>query len=182
MKKALTYIFIFLFLLATTSFLFVGCGSKKTVTENKEEITKETNNTFVATNDKTTISQAVHDSISKKIPFIKTGVKDCDSICNEKVDDMLEQLDFYKKSGDNLQQMYYNRVGRYLTINLKQQETISQLKDSVRVEEKRFTKNIKTTITITKRERYVPFLIKVLACLGGLFIVFIGWRISKIFM
>lgn len=182
MKKAIVYWFVFLFLLATTSFLFVGCGSKKSISENKEENTKETNNTFVATNDKTTISQAVEDSILKKIPFIKTGVKDCDSICNEKVDDLLEQLDFYKKSGDNLQQMYYNRVGRYLTINMKLQETISQLKDSVRVEEKHFTKTITKTITVTKRVRYIPFVIKVLAGLGVAFLIFLGWRFSKIFI
>lgn len=181
MKKALIYFLVFLFVLATTSFLFVGCGSKKSISENKEEITKETNNTFVATNDKTTISQAVEDSILKKIPFIKTGVKDCDSICNEKVDDLLEQLDFYKKSGDNLQQMYYNREKRLLTINTKLQETVSQLKDSVKVEEKKFKKTITKTITITKRERYIPFLVKVLAGLGVAFLIFIGWRFSKIF-
>ena len=63
MKKALTYWFVFLFLLAATSFLFVGCSAKKTISENKEEIDKKTSNTFVATNDKTIISQAVEDSM-----------------------------------------------------------------------------------------------------------------------
>ena len=182
MKKALTDWFVFLFLLATTSFLFVGCGAKKTVSENKEEVSKETSNTFIATNDKTTISQAVQDSISKKIPFIKTGVKDCDSICNEKVDDLLEQLDFYKKSGDNLQQMYYNREKRLLTINTKLQETVSQLKDSVKVEEKNFTKTITKTITITKPKLYIPLIVKILAGLGLFYFIRIGWRIAKIFM
>ena len=174
MKKALIYWFAFLLVLATTSFLFVGCKSKKPTTETN---TKDSIFNSVATDTKTEISKAIEDSISKFIPATKTGVKDCDSICDEKVTDLLQQLNFSKTSGNNSYKLLYDKHNRLLSFVVKQEQTINELKSKQEVKARYFTKT--KTITITKT--YVPFWVKVLAWIGAFSLLFWCYRISKIF-
>lgn len=177
MKKALIYWFAFLLVLATTSFLFIGCKSKKPTTETN---TKDSIFNSVATDTKTEISKEIDDSISKFIPVTKTGVKDCDSICDEKVTDLLQQLNFSKTSGNNSYKLLYDNHKRLLSFVIKQEQTINQLKSKKEVKARIFNKT--KTITITKTETYVPFWVKVLAWIGAFSLLFWGYRISKIFI
>ena len=177
MKKALIYWFAFLLVLAFTSFFFVGCKSKKTSTETN---TKDSIFNSVATNTKTEISKAIEDSISKFIPVTKTGVKDCDSICDEKVTDLLQQLNFSKTSGNNSYKLLYDKHKRLLSFVAKQEQTINQLKTKKEVKERHFLKT--KTITITKEVPKSVNRFGFLDLMGVLFLLFLGWRFSKIFI
>lgn len=177
MKKAIIYLFAFLLVLAFTSFFIIGCKSKQTTTENN---TKDSIFNSVATNTKTEISKAIEDSISKFIPVTKTGVKDCDSICDEKVTDLLQQLNFSKTSGNNSYKLLYDKHKRLLSFVAKQEQTINQLKTKKEVKERHFLKT--KTITVTKEVPKPVNRFGFLDLMGVLFLLFLGWRFSKIFI
>lgn len=179
MKKALIYWFAFLLVLASTSFLFVGCKSKKpTVTE--ESNTKDSSRIEIKTAHKKEINKAVADSIAKPIPLIKTGNKNCDSICNEKTNELLESLNFYKKSGDNNYKLLFDKNKRLLSFTANLQETISELKTKSEKEARIFTKTITIRKTVTKT--YVPWWVEYLAWFGAISFIYLAYRIGRIFI
>lgn len=178
MKKALIYWFAFLLVLAFTSFFFVGCKSKKpTITE--ETNTKDSSRYELHSDYKKEVNKKVADSIAKLLPLIKTGDKNCDSICNEKCDELLEQANFYKKSGDNNYKLLFDKHKRLLSFTANLEETISELKTKKQIKERYFVR----TVRITKKEpvKYIPFWVKVLAWIGGISTLFLTYRFSKIF-
>lgn len=179
MKKALIYWFAFLLVLASTSFLFVGCKSKKpTVTE--ESNTKDSTRIEVKTDRTKEINKAVADSIAKLIPLIKTGDKNCDSICNEKTNELLESLNFYKQSGNNNYKLLFDKHKRLLSFTANLEETISELKTKSEIKERFFLKT--KTITITKTEKVPVNKFGFLDLMGVLFLLFLGYRFSRIFI
>jgi hypothetical protein len=178
MKRALIYWFAFLLILVSTSFLFVGCKSKKpTITE--ETKTKDSSRYELHSDYRKEVNKKVADSIAKSLPLIKTGDKNCDSICNEKCDELLEQANFYKQSGDNNYKLYFDKEKRLMSFVANLQETISELKNKVEIKERYFVKT--KIITITKKEKVPVNRFGFLDLMGVLFLLFLGWRFSKIF-
>ncbi len=115
-------IWLYWFALLLVLFVFFGCSSKKPL---KETNTKS-DSTAITIDTKIKIRETpeIKDSSAVKLPVIKTGLTtDCDSICNEKCDDLLSILNFYKKIGDSYSQQYYDREKRlYTTINFQKKQ------------------------------------------------------------
>lgn len=177
LNNPLKYWFTMLLILLMVSIFVISCKSKKSTTENN---TKDSIFNSVATNSKTEISKAIKDSISKFIPVTKTGVKDCDSICDEKVTDLLQQQNFSKTSGNNSYKLLYDKHKRLLSFVVNQEQTINELKSKQELKARFFTKT--KTITITKIETYIPWWVKILAWIGGITSLFLAYRFSRIFI
>ncbi len=152
--------------------------TKPTVTE--ENNTKDSSRTEIATDHKKEINKAVADSLAKLIPLIKTGDSNCDSICNEKCNELLESLNFYKQSGDNNYKLIFDKHKRLLSFTANLEETISELKTKSEIKERHFLKTIKITKKVPVQ--YIPFWVKVLAWIGGITSLFLGWRFGRIFI
>lgn len=118
-------IWLYWFALLLVLFVFFGCSSKRVLKETNTKSDSLVTTIDTKTNIKTT--PEIKDSTSVRIPVIKTGLTDCDSICNEKCDDLLSMLNFYKKIGDNYSQQYYNREKRLYSIVNFQKAQIDSL-------------------------------------------------------
>lgn len=177
MKKAyLRYWFVTILALLI---VIVSCKSKKPTIEQDTNV-KDSSNYRLETDYKKEVNKAIADSIAKFLPTIKTGDTNCDSICNEKCNELLEQANFYKKSGDNNYKLYFDKEKRLLSFVANLQETISELKRKQEAKARFFTKT--KTITITKTETYTPFWVKILAWIGGITSLFLAYRFGRIFI
>lgn len=117
MKKALIYWFSFLILLAAITVVPVACGKKPLP---PETITTETNHkSNLFTSHETERNQAILDSFRLMIGKIKTTRPDCDSVCQQAVDQLLRQLNSVKASGDNGYKLKYDELKKQLDIVLK---------------------------------------------------------------
>lgn len=119
-------IWLYWFALLLVLFVFFACSSKRVLKETNTKSDSLVTTIDTKTNIKTT--PEIKDSSSVKLPVIKTGLApDCDSICNEKCDDLLSMLNFYKKIGDNYSQQYYDREKRLYSIVNFQKAQIDSL-------------------------------------------------------
>lgn len=109
----------------------VSCKSSKVTNEVHKEIVKDSIRENINVKEQKEISKEINDSIVKPIPEIKTGDKNCDSICNLRVNEMLKQIEFYKRSGDNNYKIVYDENKRLLTIVAYMKAQLSQKKDSI---------------------------------------------------
>jgi len=117
MKKALIYWFSFLLLLAAITVVPVACGKKPLL---PETITTETNHkSNLFTSHETETSQAIIDSLKLIIGDLKTSRPDCDSVCQQALNQKLRQLNTEKRSGDNGYKIMYDEVKKQLDIALK---------------------------------------------------------------
>lgn len=174
----LKYWIIMLFLLLTATFILTGCKSQKPTIQ-EQNSTKDSSRNVIEIDYKKEINKAVADSIAKFLPTIKTGNKNCDSICNEKCNELLAQANFYKKSGENNYKLYFDKEKRLLSFVANLESTISELQSKKEIKERFFVRNIKITKTV--KEKYIPFWVKVLAWIGGISTLFLTYRFSKIF-
>ena len=179
-KEPLKYWFLMLLILLVASFSVVSCKAKKPTIEQDTNV-KDSSNYRLETDYKKEVNKAVADSIAKFLPTIKTGDVNCDSICNEKCNELLEQANFYKQSGDNNYKLYFDKEKRLLSFVANLEETISELKSKVEIKERFFVKTRTKTITITKEVPKPVNKFGFLDLMGVLFLLFLGWRISKIF-
>jgi hypothetical protein len=159
--------------------LAIGCKSKKPIIQQDTNV-KDSSRYELVTDHKIEINKAVADSIAEILPLINTGVKDCDSICNKKCDELLSQANFYKKSGENNYKLHFDKEKRLLSFVANLEQTISELKSKKEIKERYFLKA--KTITITKYEKMPVNKFGFLDFLGVLFLLFLGWRFSKIFI
>ena len=182
MKKILIFWYAFLLVLL----LMTSCGKKPIATEKTE------NNTFVENDAKLLLrelfekSLAINDSFKKFIPTIKTGatkVEDCDSLCNEKIIEILKGINTQKQSGNNGYKLVYDELTKQLILSVHQGETINKYKDSISQLNELIVSDKKSTKTIPVK--YIPEPIKYLAMFGAfciaLILTFILYRIIKIF-
>jgi hypothetical protein len=179
MKKSLQYWFSMLLILLAVSVFSVSCKAKKPTIE-QETNTKDSSRYELTTDYRKEINKAVSDSIAKFLPTIKTGIANCDSICNDKCNELLEQANFYKKSGDNNYNLYFDKEKRLLSFVANLKATISELESKKEIKERHFVK--KRTITITKTVDKPVNKFGFLDLLGVLFLLFLGWRIGRIFI
>lgn len=127
MKKALAYFFSMLMILLLTSVLMVSCKSK-IITETKSE--KVVNHDSINISKLSIRNQAINDSLKILIGQIYTGRKECDSVCQIAVNQLLSQLNSKKTSGSNSVDVNYNPKDKSLNVNTKVGETKS---DSIKL-------------------------------------------------
>lgn len=151
------------------------CSSKKTDPARTIERTVEHRTDSVKT---TEISQAILDSLIVKVAKVKTAKPECDSITQATIDQVLRQLNSYKKSGSNEASVRYDEALRQIVVLIKQAQTKSQIIATNKLEKEK-EKEVEPIII---REKYIPKWVKVLAFIGGLAILFLGWRIGRIFI
>lgn len=151
------------------------CSSKKTnPTHTIERIVEHKTDSIKTTE----INRAILDSLIVKVTKVKTAKPECDSITQATLDQVLRQLNSYKKSGSNEASVRYDETLKQIVVLLKQAETKSQI-TSVNKLEKEKEKEVEPIVI---REKYIPKWVKILAFMGGLAILFLGWRIGRIFI
>lgn len=175
----------FLFLLILVG--MTSCGSTR---QTPQPTTVENNNTVDNTIKSDTLETKIVErpgleiENTKPIPEIKTGNKNCDSICNAEKDKIFESLNSKVKAGKNELGFVYNKLDKTLTAYGKLQASF----DSVTKQKKSFIRYItitkEKTITITK-EKQLSKEQKFNLWTGRIFWVllflFLGWRFSRIF-
>ncbi|WP_268846571.1 hypothetical protein [Flavobacterium aestivum] len=124
----------------------------------------------------TQVNQAILDSLIIQIAKVKTTKPECDSITQATVDQLLKQLNSRKKSGDNEAGIHYNELKKELVIWQKIAQTQS---------ENVATNKEKTVVKVDKQfvkvpVKYIPLWIKILAFIGFGFLVYVGYRIARI--
>ena len=157
------------------AFTLLGCSSKKTIPTRTIERIVEHKTDSVKT---TEISQAILDSLIVKVAKVKTAKPECDSITQATLDQVLRQLNSYKKSGSNEASVRYDEALGQIVVLLKQAQTKSQIIATNKLEKEK-EKEVKPIII---KEKYIPQWVKILAFIGGLAILFLGWRIGRIFI
>lgn len=165
-------LFLFSFMICVTA-----CVSKKPI-ENTHTIERIVE--IKADSVKTTeISKAILDSLIIKVAKVKTSKPECDSITQAALDQVLSQLNTYKKSGDNEAGVRYDEKLKQLVLLLK----IAQSKNqnvATNKSAKEKEKEVLPPVIIEKK--FIPRWVKILAWIGGLSLVFWAWRIYRIFI
>lgn len=159
--------------------LVTGCGKQHLPQTKETDIT--TNDTKVTQKDIKEIerNKAVADSLKILIGEIRTGIKDCDSVCQEALDHRMEQINTNKTSGNNSYGVYYDKYNKLLVAYTNLAETKSEKiyvrNDSIVYRDRFLKKEIPVVV------KYTPWYYKYPAYFGWACILFIcGFLISKI--
>jgi uncharacterized FlaG/YvyC family protein len=154
--------------------LLYGCASKPIENTHTIERIIEHKTDSVKT---TLVNAAILDSLVIKIAKVKTSKPECDSITQATLDQVLKQLNSYKKSGSNEAKIYYDDLLKQIVVLLKQAETKTEN-----------TATKKTDTDIGKEKgivkvpvKYIPWWVKWLAYLGAATLLYVAYRISRIF-
>lgn len=171
-------LFLFYAVLLSLIIFFSGCKSTQPISEFKEEIKKDSISEKIETNKITEVSKAIIDCTKTNIPVIKTNVsKDCDSVCNLRVDEILRNFNSYKKSGANKYRLLYNEKERYLLSIAEMEQIINQQNDSISS-----LNNIKSETKTTVKEipvKVYPKWLLFLALIGVIQLTKWIYRISR---
>jgi hypothetical protein len=124
----------------------------------------------------TEVNKAIIDSLIVRVSKVRTAKPECDSITQVALNQALRQLNSYKKSGNNEASVHYDEKLKQIVVLLKQAETKNQITTTSKVEKEK-EKEVKP-IVIT--EKYIPKWVKILAFIGGLTVLFLGWRFGRI--
>lgn len=174
-KLYLTVI-LFATILSLITVLFSGCASRKPIesTHTTERIIEiKTDSSKV-----TEVNKAIIDSLIIVIAKVKTAKPECDSITQTTLDNVLAQLNTRKKSGDNEAGIYYDKLKKMIVIYSKLAET----KTENTAVNKKLTDVKAEKQIISIPVKYIPLWVKILAWIGGLTVVFVIWRIARIFI
>ncbi|WP_268847886.1 hypothetical protein [Flavobacterium aestivum] len=171
--KTLLELLYFLIALFTLGLIFNSCATKPIENTHTIERVIEHHTDSVKS---TEINKAIIDSLMIQIAKVKTAKPDCDSITQATVDQLLQQLNRRKKSGDNEAGIHYDDLKKELVIWQKMAETKN---------ENVATNKVKIVTQIDKQfvkvpVRYIPLWVKILAFIGFGFLVFVGYRIARI--
>ncbi|WP_158728639.1 hypothetical protein [Flavobacterium sp. I-STPA6A] len=171
--KLLLKIFVTLIACLAIGFLLHGCASKPIENTHTIERIIEHKTDSVKT---TQVNAAILDSLVIKIAKVKTAKPECDSITQATLEQVLKQLNSYKKSGSNEAKIYYDDLLKQVVVLLKQAETKSENTAS-----KKIAKDIAKEKEIVKIPvKYIPWWAKILAFLGGITVVYLSYRIARI--
>ena len=94
------------------------------------------------------------------------------------VDQLLSQLNNRKKSGDNEAGIYYDKLKKMLVIWQKMAQTQNETLTTSKVNTD--TKAEKQIVKVPVK--YIPLWVKILAWTGFGFLLYIAWRIARIFI
>ena len=124
------------------------------------------------------LNGAINDTLKIQVPDIKTAKPECDSVAKAELERILKLLNSSKKSGDNESGIYYDSLINQIIAWQK----IAQTKNESTVTNKKtlYIKGDKLIKYIPVK--YIPFWVKILTCLGVLFVLFLCWRIARIFI
>lgn len=124
------------------------------------------------------VNSAINDTLKIQVPEIRTSKPECDSVTKAELQYILSLLDSYKKSGDNESGIYYDKLKKQIVawqkIAQTKNEKIIVKKEKVYIKGDKLIKYIPV--------KYIPVWVKILACLGVLFVLFLSWRIARIFI
>lgn len=172
--KFLQVIILILFLSAFMT--LVSCASKPIENTHTIERIIEQKTDSVKT---TEVSKAILDSLIVKVAKVKTSKPECDSITQATLDQVLRQLNTYKKSGDNEAGVQYDEKLDRLVLWLKQAES----KNENSVTNKSTKEKEKEVLPpVIVKVKFIPFWIKILAWIGGITLAFLAWRFGRIFI
>ncbi|KFF17372.1 hypothetical protein [Flavobacterium hydatis] len=172
---------LFLKVVLFIAFYFALCialhGCKAKPTENKHEV-----ETVIASKKdsiKTTvISGAINDTLKIQLPKVQTAKPECDSITKVEILRVLQLLDSRKKSGDNETGIYYdslrNQIIAWQKIAQTKNVNIATNKEYIHIKGDKQIKYISV--------KYIPLWVKILASIGVMTLLFIVYRISRIFI
>jgi hypothetical protein len=155
--------------------LLFGCASKPIEnTHTIERIIEHKTDSVRSTE----VNKAILDSLIIQVAKVKTAKPECDSITQATLDQVLRQLNSRKKSGDNEAGIYFDELKNQLVIWQKINETLN---------EKLATNRENTDINREKEKvkvpvKYIPWWVKYLAYLGAATLLYVAYRISRIWI
>lgn len=152
-----------------------GCAAKPLQQTHTIERIIELSNDSVKT---TNINAAILDSLIIQVAKVKTVKPECDSITQATLDQVLKQLNASKKSGGNEAKVYYDDLLKQIIVILKQRETKTE-KTDIRKTDKDSSKE-KEIIKVPVK--YIPWWVKWLAYWGFSCLLYLAWRISRIWL
>lgn len=145
--------------------LFVGCKSNKN-TQYKEQSQTIKDSVVV------TLREQIHDTIKIQVPHFQIKDKNCDSLCNDKVQKYLSTIAFEQKRTHNSMGAYYDKDRKNLVLHQNIEQN-AEVKEAFR--EKNYSQR---EIKIKEIVRYrVPLVYKILSGVGFCSIL---WWFSKI--
>ncbi len=150
------------FLFLTLSFLLVSCKTQIPVMEKEKTTDKET---IQIEKEKTTDRNlAILDSLKVLIPIITTTNKECDSVTNAKINEVLSLINSKKISGQNEYGVYYDKLNKMLVSYANVGETKTQSTHNIYNKDKVFIETKYKEIPI----KYIPKWLKILATIGSI--------------
>lgn len=156
--KNKTFLLFILFLV-----LIISCRTHK--------VAQQSTSIFQATKDTTYIERTppVHDTLYITVPSIRTTRPECDSLCQQQLQNTLAQLATAKKAGANSYGVYYDKYRQQLVMyqNLKEQYNTYRSHQE----------KMQTSLFKLQPVPYVPSWAKILAGIGVLVIIYICYKI-----
>ena len=152
---------------------FVGC-SPKIINQKQTEnvvILKRSDSVVTAS-----ISLPINDTVFIQIPVVRTLKPDCDSLIASELDQALSKLNYRKQSGNNTAGIFYDKYKKLL---VQYQKTGESKQENKAVSKTKYV-TITKIKTVEKPIKYIPKWIIVLAGIGVVSMVYIGYRISRI--
>ncbi|MDL2143577.1 hypothetical protein QQY79_13685 [Flavobacterium tructae] len=124
------------------------------------------------------INGEINDTLKIQVPKVQTVKPECDSVTKAELERILKLLNSSKKSGYNESGIYYDSLKNQILAWQRIAQTKNE--NTVANKEKIYIKGDKLIKYIPVK--YIPFWVKILACLGVLFVLFLCWRIARIFI
>jgi uncharacterized FlaG/YvyC family protein len=172
-------LFIKVLLICASFFAFVmflhGCASKPVQNTHTIERIIEHRTDSVKT---TQVNAAILDSLIIQVAKVKTAKPECDSITQATLDQVLKQLNTSKKSGYNEAKIYYDDLLKQIIVSLKQAETKTENTATKKID----TDNSKDKEIVKVEVKYIPWWVKCLAYWGFATLLYVAWRISRIWL
>lgn len=173
--KQLIQVIVISLLAIALSYLVWGCASKPIENTKTKEIVSYTRKDSVKI---TVINGAINDTLKLNIATVKTVKPECDSVAQLELERTLKLLNSYKSSGENKQGVYYDALKKQLVMWQK----LAQTKNENTATSYKYI-YIKADKEIKKIPvKYIPWWVKSLAFIGLLTLIYITYRISRIWI
>lgn len=156
---------IFFFIILLCSMFILGCRTYKA--EKQSTVQKTTDTIWI---DRTL---PIHDTLYIPIAPPHTGNNQCDTLCQQQLQQLLERLNTTKHSGQNNYGIYYDKYRQQLILYQNLQQQLNTYKSH--------NQQIQTSLYKMQPVPYVPTWIKILATIGILVVIYICYRISRFF-
>ena len=167
------------------SLLLLGCKSVQKVVEVPVRTTTvDTIKTSEITNEEREYNQAIFDSLVITINEIKTGVsKDCDSICNEKIQNELSKISSSKHSGDNFYKLEYDKLSKKLKLINKIGKTQNIKKETSKDKETSSVvyQDVIVEVPVEIEVNILTWWQKILMWCGGISLLYFSFKIGRKF-
>lgn len=155
-----------LFILLFVATMASSCLGTKSTAEKSTSVTESSSQSESLDKKETKeISKAISDELGVQVPDSDTGNQDLDNRVNEKVDQILQSLNSYKKSGDNSYRLYYDQQLRQLRALIEVGQTEKTSTSEVSQSESSTSLEKETESEIRKVVRTLPWWVWVIAVL-----------------